>query len=121
MADSTPSKLNAGAGSFESRLSRADGTPASHAPTDKEKELLSPKKIDWAEDAETPIGEEQKTLESGDKATEDNLRPDVPEHDVEVKLADMQGDEANPLYSIHSFEELGMYVSTTHSPDPSAR
>lgn len=32
------------------------------------------------------------------------------EHDVEVKLSDLQADanEQNPLYSVQSFEQLGM-------------
>ncbi len=29
-------------------------------------------------------------------------------HNVEVKLADQQSNEASPLYSVHSFEELGL-------------
>ena len=28
--------------------------------------------------------------------------------DVEVKLSDLQNDQANPLYSVSSFEELGL-------------
>jgi ATP-dependent RNA helicase DDX19/DBP5 len=31
-----------------------------------------------------------------------------PQYDVEVKLSDIQGDASSPLYSISSFEELGM-------------
>ena len=31
-----------------------------------------------------------------------------PEYDVEVKLNDLQGDPNNPLFSIKSFEELGL-------------
>ena len=34
-----------------------------------------------------------------------------PDYMVELKLADMQADPNNPLYSIKSFEELGLYVS----------
>lgn len=51
------------------------------------------------------------------------------QYEVEVKLSDLQGDTTSPLYSIHSFEELGMYAilrllsdSCAHnlqlSPDP---
>ena len=32
-----------------------------------------------------------------------------PDYDVEVKLADMQADPNNPLYSATTFEELGLY------------
>ena len=30
------------------------------------------------------------------------------EYEVEVKLSDIQGDESSPLYSVNTFEELGM-------------
>ena len=33
-----------------------------------------------------------------------------PEHDVEVKLADMQADRNNPLFSAKNFEDLGLYA-----------
>jgi ATP-dependent RNA helicase DDX19/DBP5 len=33
-----------------------------------------------------------------------------PEYDVEVKLADIQGDVNSPLHSVKTFEELGLYV-----------
>lgn len=34
-----------------------------------------------------------------------------PEYDVEVKLSDLQADPNNPLFSVKSFEDLGLYVS----------
>lgn len=42
--------------------------------------------------------------------TGDNLQE--PEYDVEVKLSDMQADPNNPLYSIKSFGDLGLYVDS---------
>ena len=33
-----------------------------------------------------------------------------PEYQVEIKLADMQADPNNPLYSASSFDQLGLYV-----------
>jgi len=36
-----------------------------------------------------------------------------PEYDVEVKLADMQADPNNPLFSAKRFEDLGLYASST--------
>ena len=33
-----------------------------------------------------------------------------PEYDVEVKLADLQADPNNPLFSAKSFEDLQLYV-----------
>lgn len=38
---------------------------------------------------------------NGSKLTE-------PEYDVEVKLADLQGDPNNPLFSVQKFEDLGL-------------
>ena len=36
------------------------------------------------------------------------------EYKVEVKLADMQADPNNPLFSVHTFEELNLYVLRSH-------
>ncbi|GMF80823.1 unnamed protein product [Aspergillus oryzae] len=33
-----------------------------------------------------------------------------PDYTVEVKLSDLQADPNNPLYSVKSFEDLGLYV-----------
>jgi ATP-dependent RNA helicase DDX19/DBP5 len=33
-----------------------------------------------------------------------------PQYAVEIKLADMQADPNNPLYSAATFEQLGLYV-----------
>jgi ATP-dependent RNA helicase DDX19/DBP5 len=33
-----------------------------------------------------------------------------PEYDVQVKLADMQADPNNPLFSAKTFEQLGLYA-----------
>ena len=33
-----------------------------------------------------------------------------PDYTVEVKLSDMQADPDNPLYSVTSFDQLGLYV-----------
>lgn len=40
-----------------------------------------------------------------------------PEYDVEVKLSDIQADPNNPLYSIKSFNELGLWVSPCITPE----
>ena len=39
-----------------------------------------------------------------------------PEREVEVKLADLQADPNNPLFSVRSFEELQLYVALQLSP-----
>ena len=38
-----------------------------------------------------------------------------PEYQVEIKLADMQADPDNPLYSASSFDQLGLYVLSKKS------
>lgn len=37
-----------------------------------------------------------------------------PEYDVQVKLSDLQADPNNPLFSVKSFEELGLYATWCH-------
>ena len=69
---------------------------------------------------ETPLGTatESKAKESSlsmaqtDGAAEDmgGSHLQEPEYDVEVKLSDIQADPNNPLYSIKSFNELGLSV-----------
>jgi ATP-dependent RNA helicase DDX19/DBP5 len=85
------------------------------------------RKFDWAEESTTPDATEpsDKTLgEDKDKnldgAQKDGATTwmmgseglDEPEFDVNVKLADLQEDPNNPLYSVKSFEELNLYVDT---------
>lgn len=41
-----------------------------------------------------------------------------PEYDVEVKLSDLQADPNNPLFSVKSFQELGLYVCQFESSSP---
>jgi ATP-dependent RNA helicase DDX19/DBP5 len=84
-----------------------------------------PKKFNWADDAETPTTENPPVLEEKkkDEPTEDpdsvasaqndgantylnGSKLDEPEFDVNVKLADLQEDPNNPLYSVQSFEDL---------------
>lgn len=43
-----------------------------------------------------------------DDGHDDNLV--VSNYDVAVKLADLQADPNNPLYSVKSFDDLGLYV-----------
>jgi ATP-dependent RNA helicase DDX19/DBP5 len=117
MADektSPPSDASGIAKSFEERL-----TFPSKAAADGEE----PKKFNWADDAETPTTENLPILEKKDEATEEpgsvesaqqdgantylnGSKLDEPEFDVNVKLADLQEDPNNPLYSVQSFEDL---------------
>ncbi|KAJ2142460.1 RNA helicase required for poly(A+) mRNA export [Coemansia sp. RSA 564] len=39
----------------------------------------------------------------------ENPKPDAIEHEVEVRLADLQADPDSPLYSVKSFDELGIH------------
>ena len=59
-------------------------------------------KVDWADDNAQLDGATE--YNSGSAMVE-------PEYDVEVKLVNQD----NPLYSIKSFEELGLYVTLTFS------
>jgi ATP-dependent RNA helicase DDX19/DBP5 len=53
------------------------------------------------------------SVSQGDDAAEplNGTQLQEPEYDVEVKLADLQGDPNNPLFSIQKFEDLGLYVA----------
>jgi hypothetical protein len=69
----------------------------------------------WADEAASPVNDSGRSLE---KSQMDGSTPnqggsalqDVEEFEVEVKLSDIQGDEKSPLYSVKSFDQLGMYV-----------
>jgi ATP-dependent RNA helicase DDX19/DBP5 len=107
-----PSDASGIAKSFEERLTFPS----------KATEGEEPKKFSWADDAETPTTENPPTLEKKE-ATEgpesvadvqkdgantylNGSQLDEPEFDVNVKLADLQEDPNNPLYSVQSFEDL---------------
>jgi ATP-dependent RNA helicase DDX19/DBP5 len=79
------------------------------------------RKFDWADESEEPTeptvtdkpAAEDKSLEEAQKdgATTWMMGSeglDEPEFDVNVKLADLQEDPNNPLYSVKSFEELNL-------------
>ena len=69
----------------------------------------------WADEVASPVNDtgsslakaqmDGSTLKSGGSALQD-----VEQFDVEVKLSDIQGDEKSPLYSVKSFDQLGMYI-----------
>jgi ATP-dependent RNA helicase DDX19/DBP5 len=129
MADSKaspPSDSSGIAKSFADRLT---------FPDKKNDDITSaePKKFNWADDAEAPVESTpaapsaQPTIDIAksqtDGATDDSLAMaqtdgasswlngsglNEPEFDVNVKLADLQDDPNNPLYSISSFEELNL-------------
>lgn len=67
----------------------------------------------WADEVASPVNEsgiglskgqmDGSTITSGGSALQD-----VEQYEVEVKLSDIQGDEKSPLYSVKSFNQLGM-------------
>jgi ATP-dependent RNA helicase DDX19/DBP5 len=69
----------------------------------------------WADEVASPVNDkgsgiakaqmDGSTLKSGGSALQD-----VQQYEVEVKLSDIQGDEKSPLYSVKSFDQLGLYV-----------
>lgn len=105
---------------------KLDSTPAPKANgTNPGASAFTPSaKFDWAEDASSPIAASDKKA-GGDKS---EVKSDLknaqtdgattwlqgsyglnePEFDVNVKLADLQANQDNPLYSVKSFEELNL-------------
>ena len=84
-----------------------------------------PSKFNWADEVTTPVNElEKQTGADKNEKTGSEAGPlqadgatsymggsaglDEPEFDVNVKLADLQDDPNNPLYSAKSFEELNL-------------
>jgi ATP-dependent RNA helicase DDX19/DBP5 len=87
--------------------------------------VTKPESTSWADEVASPTTETPPaTIDTNGKqpetAPEDNGQLDgatqpfggstlqEPEFEVEVKLADMQADPNNPLYSATSFEQLGL-------------
>jgi len=70
----------------------------------------------WADEVASPVGTESKQLEGTleeaqlDGATEPHAGSGLhdAQYEVEVKLSDIQGDVNSPLFSVSTFEELGM-------------
>jgi hypothetical protein len=68
----------------------------------------------WADEVASPVAEVTNSMAKAqvDGAPEDNhgsgLTEPLGEVEVEVKLSSLQEDKNNPLYSIKSFEQLGL-------------
>ena len=111
----------------------ADSTTKSSSPdgSNPGAAAFTPGKFSWADDAVTPTTESEKKMETSKedkksdggevaKAQTDGATTwlggsaglDEPEFNVNVKLADLQADPNNPLYSVTSFEDpkLGLLV-----------
>jgi hypothetical protein len=67
----------------------------------------------WADEVASPVNDNGSSLAnaqmdgSGIKSGGSALQ-DVEQYEVEVKLSDIQGDEKSPLYSVKSFDQLGL-------------
>ena len=110
--------------SFEDRLSFPSDSKTKAQPADLT--TSSSGKFNWADEVETPIEASDKKLgESEEKEQKESsvgmaqtdgssswlngsAGLDEPEFDVNVKLADLQEDPNNPLYSVKSFAELNL-------------
>lgn len=98
----------------------------------------SSSKFNWADEVETPIQEKSEnslgksqTDGAADQEEDSSLSMaqsdgattwlngsqglDEPEFDVSVKLADLQDDPNNPLYSVKDFQDLNLYVTARAS------
>lgn len=93
----------------------------------------TPSKFNWADEVETPTAEKAQEQSGASESKADDTKGssledaqkdgattwmmgsqlDEPEFDVNVKLADLQDDPNNPLYSVKSFEDLNLFVITT--------
>lgn len=131
----TPSEAepaNGLAKSLEERLTFPDSKtkPASTTKPNPNASTFTPGKFNWADEAETPTADNAEETQSDlpqaqtDGAADDSLAMaqqdgattymhgsqglDEPEFDVNVKLADLQDDPNNPLYSAKTFEELNL-------------
>ena len=102
-------------GSLESRITRAepadneasDATPAAAA-APATTTSTQDKRLSWAEETAEPTGQTPPNEMENDTGLKQA------EYDVEVKLSDIQSNTDSPLYSISSFEQLGMYALPTY-------
>ncbi|KKY25092.1 putative atp-dependent rna helicase dbp5 [Phaeomoniella chlamydospora] len=97
MADTSST---AGTGlSFADRLSRPEASSTDQATTS------------WADEVNSPMAEKEVAgAAQMDGATEPfgGSQLQEPDYTVEVKLSDMQADPNNPLFSVKSFDDLGL-------------
>lgn len=72
-------------------------------------------KTSWADEVNSPVTEDPPTATNTNIPQNDGAAQPFggsqltePQYDVQIKLADMQADPNNPLYSIKTFEELNL-------------
>ncbi|KAI5820493.1 P-loop containing nucleoside triphosphate hydrolase protein [Pyronema omphalodes] len=67
-----------------------------------------PASTSWADDAEEEFSAPPAAAEAQPAESEQATNLDEPSYEVNVKLADQQGDPNSPLYSVKRFEDLGL-------------
>jgi ATP-dependent RNA helicase DDX19/DBP5 len=101
---------------------RMTGPPASKLDAASTSFTPSNPSSSWADEVASPVGTESKQLGATlEDAQLDGAAPPQAgsglhdaQYEVEVKLSDIQGDKDSPLFSVSSFEELGMWVAKPH-------
>jgi len=108
-SNSTPKTMNAAAASFEPAAGSSWADEVNSPSTENPPEL--PTNTAPAPAAAAP-DQSQPNIPQMDGATEpfNGSQLHEPDYAVEVKLADMQANPDNPLYSATSFEQLGLSV-----------
>jgi len=92
----------------ESKFSWADDAEIS---TTEKKESILPEAAQ-TDGAADPNSLEMAQKDGATQFTGGSEGLDEPEFDVNVKLADLQEDPNNPLYSVKTFAELNLFVSS---------
>ena len=121
-ADAKPTPSEPGATSLAKSLEERLSLPDDKAQNGTTPTVSTSQKFNWADEVTTPLAtasdsnlgsttKEQGSVAAaqGDGATtwlNGSSGLDEPEFDVNVKLADLQEDPNNPLYSAKSFDEL---------------
>ncbi|KAG4441973.1 RNA helicase required for poly(A+) mRNA export [Cadophora sp. M221] len=87
-------------------------------PLDASSSSFTPGKSSWADEVASPVVEQKESEPSlGDAQGDGTVEPlggsglHDAQYEVEVKLSDLQGDVNSPLFSVSSFEELGIQES----------
>ncbi|KAI9717655.1 MAG: RNA helicase required for poly(A+) mRNA export [Candelaria pacifica] len=122
----TPKEVDDSQSSLDNRINKP--VSASKDGTNVEAEAFVPEqsstKVSWADEVASPVAPNpdpvSATQEALSKSTLDDSQTDggtevqgggslhEPDYSVEVKLSDIQADPNNPLYSVKSFDELGL-------------
>ncbi|CZS88171.1 probable RNA helicase DBP5 [Rhynchosporium agropyri] len=84
-------------------------------PLDAGSSSFTPGKTSWADEVASPVVEQNREESSLEAAQVDGTAENLggsglhdAQYEVEVKLSDIQGDTASPLFSVKTFEELGI-------------